>query len=85
VDLARLLAESLRRLRHEAGLSQVEMARRLGVSRPTLTRLEQAGQNVTLATLGGLCRALGCRPGDLFEPGRLSPSRLPRGGRRRSR
>ncbi|MCI0724907.1 MAG: helix-turn-helix transcriptional regulator [Acidobacteria bacterium] len=69
MDLARLLAESLRRLRREAGLTQGEMARALGISRPTLNRLESASQNVTLRTLGQLCRALRCELGDLFQPG----------------
>jgi DNA-binding Xre family transcriptional regulator len=41
------------------------------ISRPTLNRLESTSQNTTLRTLGQLCRALKCRPGDLFEPGRL--------------
>jgi transcriptional regulator with XRE-family HTH domain len=49
------------------------VARRLGISRPTLTRLENADQNVTLKTLSQICRALRCRPGELFEPGHASP------------
>lgn len=76
MDLARRLAESLQRLRRTAGLTQAEMARVLGVSRPTLNRLESASQNVTLRTLGQLCRVLQCGPGDLFQPG-LSRLRLP--------
>jgi transcriptional regulator with XRE-family HTH domain len=71
VDLARRLADSLRRLREEAGLTQAQMARVLGISRPTLTRLENADQNMTLKTLTQLCRALRCEPGELFEPGHL--------------
>jgi transcriptional regulator with XRE-family HTH domain len=71
MDLKRLLAEAFRRLRVESGLSQVEMARRLGVSQPTLNRLENGRQNVTVDTLGRLCRALRCDPGDLFRPGQL--------------
>jgi len=60
----------------EAGLSQVQMARRLRISRSTLNRLEVASQNTTLRTLDQLCRTLKCEPGDLFEPGRLrSPTR----------
>ncbi len=70
MDLARQLAETLQRLRREAGLTQTQMARTLGVSQPTLNRLENAGQNTTLRTLAQLCRALGCEPGDLFRPGR---------------
>lgn len=81
-----MLAETLQRLRREAGLTQAQMARRLGISRPTLTRLENAGQNMTLQTLKQLCRALKCEPGDLFRPGhiRLYPrSRSARAPRRR--
>lgn len=33
MDLAGLLADTLRRMRHDAGLSQVQMAKRLGISR----------------------------------------------------
>src|SRR5262249_4362859 len=55
---------------------QTEMARRLGISQPTLNRLETASQNMTLETLEKLCRALRCDPGDLFRPGAL-----PRPGR----
>lgn len=71
MDLARQLAESLRRLRAEAGFTQPEMARRLGISQPTLNRLENAGQNTTLKTLNQLCRALRCGVGDLFETGEV--------------
>jgi putative transcriptional regulator len=71
VDLPRALAQSLRQMREEAGLTQAEMARALGISRPTLTRLENAGQNVTLRTLAQLCRTLGCSVGDLFVAGKV--------------
>ena len=67
MDLARQLAEALRRMRKETGLTQTAMAKRLGVSQPTLNRLESGSQNATLRTLTNLCRALGCRVGDLFE------------------
>jgi len=47
------------------------MAQVLGISRPTLTRLENADQNVTLRTLARLCRRLRCEIGDLFVPGKI--------------
>jgi transcriptional regulator with XRE-family HTH domain len=76
MDLARQLAETLRRLRRQAGLTQTEMAKWLGISQPTLNRLESAGQNTTLRTLEHLCRALHCTVGDLFEgEARLRPAR----------
>ncbi len=61
-------------------MTQVQMAKRLGISRPTYTRLESGGQNTTLKTLNQLCRALRCEPGDLFKPGRAGFRRV---GRRR--
>lgn len=67
VTLAQRLAEKLRTFRAEAGVSQVQMAKRLGLSRSTLNRLEAADQNMTLRTLDRLCRALKCRPRDLLE------------------
>jgi DNA-binding XRE family transcriptional regulator len=67
VDLARQLADALRRMREEAELTHAEMAKRLGISRPTYTRLENADQNTTLKTLGQLCRALQCEIGELFK------------------
>jgi DNA-binding XRE family transcriptional regulator len=54
-------------MREEAGLTQEQMARRLGVSRPSYTRLESGGQNTTLKTLDVICRRLGCDIGDLFQ------------------
>ena len=85
MDLGRVLGETLMRVRRGAGVTQGEMARRLGLSRPTLNRLESASQNVTLRTLAQLCRALGCEPGDLFRPGRVHWQRSPRPRRHRAR
>jgi DNA-binding Xre family transcriptional regulator len=58
-------------MRQAAGLSQTEMAKWLGISQPTVNRLENASQNTTLKTLNQLCRALKCRVGDLFETGEV--------------
>jgi DNA-binding Xre family transcriptional regulator len=63
----------------DADSTQAEMARTLRISRPTLTRLESASQNVTIRTLDRVCSALRCDVGDLFQPGRV---RLRRGSRR---
>ncbi len=42
-------------------------AKKLGISRPTLNRLENANQNVTFATLEQITKSLKCDIGDLFE------------------
>lgn len=64
--MARALAASLRARRGH--LTQEVFARKLGVSRATLTRLESASQNTTIRTLERICRALRCRVGELLEP-----------------
>jgi DNA-binding XRE family transcriptional regulator len=45
MNLAQRLAERLRQLRQQEGISQVQMARRLGIGRSTLNRLEMGSQN----------------------------------------
>jgi transcriptional regulator with XRE-family HTH domain len=78
VDLGIRLADAIKRVREEAGLTQTAMARRLGISQPTLHRLERGDQNITLRILGQLCSALRCEPGELFRPGSLKvPRRRP--------
>ncbi|HET6548944.1 MAG TPA: helix-turn-helix transcriptional regulator [Solirubrobacter sp.] len=46
----------IRDSRRAAGLTQAQLARRLGITQPSVARLEAAGDNVTVATLR---RALG--------------------------
>jgi transcriptional regulator with XRE-family HTH domain len=77
--MAERLAETLQRLRADAKLSQVQMAKRLRISRSTLNRLESAGQNATLQTLDHLCRVLKCEPGELFTGVRRASSPRKRG------
>ena len=67
MTLAQRLAAALRKVRQESSLSQVQMAKRLGIGQSTLNRLENADQNTTLRMLDRLCRALRCKPSDLLE------------------
>lgn len=64
MSLARRLADNLRKRR--SGKTQEVFARKLGISRVSLTRIENAEQNVSLKTLQQLCKALKCDIGDLF-------------------
>ena len=73
MDLAERLAERLRKLRDETGLSQVQMAKRLRISRSTLNRLEAGTQNTTITMLSHLCAVLRCDVGDLFSGARTQP------------
>lgn len=42
------------------GVSRAELARRLGCSRPNITRLLRMGGNPTIQSMAGLARALNC-------------------------
>lgn len=53
------LAERLRGLRGERGWSLDELARRSGISRASLSRLENAETSPTASVLGRLCAAFG--------------------------
>lgn len=65
MSLAKRLAENLRTRRGE--MTQEQFAKKLGISRATLTRLESASQNTTIATLDQISKALKCDVGNLFE------------------
>jgi len=63
--LSEKLAKNLKKRRGE--LTQAEFARKLGISRPTLNRLESASQNTTINTLDQISKSLNCKVGDLFK------------------
>lgn len=65
MDLAYLLAKNLRARRGD--MTQEVFARKLGISRATLTRLESASQNTTITTLNQITKALKCEVSDLFK------------------
>ena len=71
MNLARQLAENLRARR--GNLTQEAFARKLGISRATLTRLESAAQNTTIKTLEQIAGALRCGVAELFSDS--NPSR----------
>jgi transcriptional regulator with XRE-family HTH domain len=63
-------ARELRVARIHAGMSQHHLARRAGMTRQGLAKIEKGG-NVTVATLILLTHALGCQIANLFP--RKSP------------
>jgi transcriptional regulator with XRE-family HTH domain len=67
-DLVQVVADNLRRLRVERGVSVSELARRSGVGRGPLTGLEAGRANPTIETLWALADALGAPFGDLVAP-----------------
>jgi transcriptional regulator with XRE-family HTH domain len=53
-----LLAERVRQLREARGLTQAELAHRMGTTQPFVARLEAGGAEPTLETLVRIARAL---------------------------
>lgn len=65
VKLDKRLSDNLKKRRGK--LTQEAFAKKLGVSRATLTRLENCTQNTTIKTLEQITKSLKCDIGDLFK------------------
>jgi transcriptional regulator with XRE-family HTH domain len=52
-------ATTIRDLRRSEGVTQAQLARRMGTTQPVVARLERPGSNPTLATLNDAFAALG--------------------------
>jgi len=72
-----VFATNLRRLRHEKGLSQDDLAYEAEVSRSYLSQLETGAHYASLKIVGRLADALGVEPADLLK----APPRLGSGAR----
>lgn len=59
----------IRDARLEAGLSQAELAHRMGVTQPVVARLENPGSNPRIRTLERIAAVLGRRVEIGLEPG----------------
>ena len=57
---------AMKEARAKAGLSQQELAERLGVSRQTINAIEKGDYNPTINLCIGICRELGLTLNDLF-------------------
>ena len=65
-DVRRLVGGNVRRLRTAAGLTQAELAARMGVDRAYVSALELGARNPTVVTLWHVAQALEVRIGLLF-------------------
>jgi len=77
MDLREVFATNLRRLRHEKGLSQDDLAYEAEVSRSYLSQLEKGAHYASLKIVGRLADALGVEPADLLK----APPRVGAGAR----
>jgi transcriptional regulator with XRE-family HTH domain len=69
MDLRDVFAANLRRLRHEKGLSQDDLAYEAEVSRSYLSQLEKGAFYASLKIIGKLARALDVEPDELLKRG----------------
>jgi transcriptional regulator with XRE-family HTH domain len=76
MDLRDVFATNLRRLRHEKGLSQDDLAYEAEVSRSYLSQLEKGAFYASLKIVGRLAEALGVEPAELLKlpPGKIAPT-----------
>jgi ribosome-binding protein aMBF1 (putative translation factor) len=58
-DAAIRIGERVRAQRERCGLTQAELARRMGVTQPTIARLEAGGTTPNMGTLRRIAEALG--------------------------
>ena len=66
------MSSILRDARLAEGLTQVQLARRLGISQPSVARMEAAGDQITVATLRRALNA--CRRGLVLKAVEWQPS-----------
>ncbi|WPW31493.1 helix-turn-helix domain-containing protein [Streptomyces atratus] len=67
------LADSLRKYRRAAGLSQEQLAHRAGLSVGPVRKIEQGDDGVRMETLHALARALGVKTSNLMVAGAPKP------------
>jgi putative transcriptional regulator len=64
------IAVHLDRLLEERGMTLTELADRVGITVVNLSILKNGrARAIRFSTLGALCEALGCQPGDLLTRG----------------
>jgi DNA-binding Xre family transcriptional regulator len=61
------LGRSMRELRLQAGMSQGEMARKIGISQSQLSRLEDSQEGVRFVVLLKISKVLGCKPSEILK------------------
>lgn len=67
-DPKRTLGQNVRRIRHEAGISQEELADRAELHRTYISSIERGERNVSVENIFAIADALDVPPGDLLRP-----------------
>ncbi|TIL63716.1 MAG: helix-turn-helix transcriptional regulator [Mesorhizobium sp.] len=67
MDMRQLVAKNVKRCRTAAGLTQHELAARMGLDRAYVSGLEMGKRNPTVIMLWRIAEAIGVRPVDLLS------------------
>ena len=76
-DVRRMVGRNVKRLRFAAGLSQAELAERMGVDRAYVSGLELGQRNPTIVTLWHIAKALGVKLKPFFDEEKPPRRRAP--------
>ncbi|TAK48714.1 MAG: XRE family transcriptional regulator [Xanthobacteraceae bacterium] len=68
MDIRQLFAANLRRIRHEKGLSQEDLAYESDVDRAHVSKIERGMTYVGLEIIGKFANVLGIPPDELLQP-----------------
>jgi transcriptional regulator with XRE-family HTH domain len=68
--LRQVLADNIRRLRHELGISQEELAHRAKIHRTYMSSIERAQRNVAIDNVEKIAKGLEVKPHQLLLDGR---------------
>ncbi len=68
VDVRKMVGENVKRVRVAAGITQSELAARMGVDRAYVSGLEQGQRNATIVSLWHVAQALNAAIREFFEP-----------------
>ena len=72
--ITRQIGRRIAELRRAQGLTQAELASKLDVTTPWVSRVERRGENLMVATLVKIANAIGVEPRELWEkPGPGAP------------
>ncbi len=69
-----LIGENIRKRREALGMSQTELANRIGTSRASISEYENGEREMGLSKLVAISRELGCQPGELVDKSQVAGS-----------
>lgn len=75
MDLRQILATNLRRIRHEKGISQEQLALEAGVDRAHVSKIERGMTQVGIEIIGKFVDVLGVEPVEFFKAPQKRPAK----------